>query len=455
MNGILPVSIAVSPDGRRVAWSGYRDKEWKSEVFSVETGTTLPVATDGFGHVFSPDGKSIALRSIEGDVKLIEAATGNITQSFPRPVRVEDIAFSPDGRRLAGVTREMTVLWDPATGHEVIRFAARGKTSDPIFFPAVAFSPDGKRLAANQWNGTTLVWSSPDEADSSSTSAKPVAPAGDTASTRLSLNEFLTELQNLAEQGNDNAELCLARGRVYARLGDWGSAVAEYDRAVELSGGDCLVLSGHGDHLAAPHLPVDDYGAVTIEAWIRNWGSNVVYQAYGYRQWDNSESSFQFNPISGQVQAGLGANRNYSFASDGMYRFRFGEVDPSEWTHLAFVFDRSAKELRTYTGGKLHQRVEVPRLGPYHPKRPFWIGYHPHWRGSNGQLRSIRVSQSARYDDNFDPAESLGTDEQTVLLYDFAREDGKLNGTRVNDLSGSGNHARLVDAWWIAGESRP
>jgi hypothetical protein len=47
----------------------------------------------------------------------------------------------------------------------------------------------------------------------------------------------------------------------------------------------------------------------------------------------------------------------------------------------------------------------------------------------------------------------LEADPQTVLLYDFARPDGKLTGTRVPDLSGHGNDAELVDAWWIASET--
>jgi hypothetical protein len=69
------------------------------------------------------------------------------------------VAYSPDGRRLAAVSRDAVKVWDAETGHEVLSLrGAPRKHWDPAFNPQVTFSPKGHRLAATNWDQTVSVW---------------------------------------------------------------------------------------------------------------------------------------------------------------------------------------------------------------------------------------------------------------------------------------------------------
>ncbi|MHC5055756.1 MAG: protein kinase domain-containing protein [Planctomycetota bacterium] len=78
------------------------------------------------------------------------------------PSRLYAVAFSPDGRYLAGGGYSSTVssrttasvqLWEASTGKKVKEFSGLGR-----YARAVAFSPDGKRLAGGNSDGTIAVW---------------------------------------------------------------------------------------------------------------------------------------------------------------------------------------------------------------------------------------------------------------------------------------------------------
>jgi WD40 repeat protein/serine/threonine protein kinase len=67
---------------------------------------------------------------------------------------VGSVAYSPDSKRLASISRDKTAkVWDAETGQEFLTL--KGQTGG---FGSVVFSPDGKRLASASGDQTVKVW---------------------------------------------------------------------------------------------------------------------------------------------------------------------------------------------------------------------------------------------------------------------------------------------------------
>jgi WD40 repeat protein len=160
--GHKELSLAVSPDGKRIAWNSGASQTVTIE--NVADGKSFPIK---FEHspamtAFSPDGKLIAIGSMYWDpnaegvghseLMLFDAA-GKHLKTFDRtPPGAQTPVFSPDGKILAvGNRNDKTILHEATTG-KILHTLSKRMTQE------IAFSPDGKTLATGYVDGTVALW---------------------------------------------------------------------------------------------------------------------------------------------------------------------------------------------------------------------------------------------------------------------------------------------------------
>ncbi len=165
-------SLAVSPDGKRLAVSG--DRTFKT--FDVVTGKQLTGTIEGSGILglrFTPDGQDLLVRNRRFDLQQWHVKTATQVRTFePSPVGVnQDLprllyfssgipAFSGDGKLVAMMetsrieemeTSKVVGLWEAATG----KFKnALGGDHVSCF----AFAPKKSILAIGDEDGTLTLW---------------------------------------------------------------------------------------------------------------------------------------------------------------------------------------------------------------------------------------------------------------------------------------------------------
>jgi WD40 repeat protein/serine/threonine protein kinase len=149
---------SASGDGKVKLWNATRlDKKYLDE--KPEPRHTLQALVPGpsVNIAFSPDGKRLATGGEENTVKIWDVQTGNDLRTLEgHNGDVYTVAFSPDdeGRWIASGSEDSTVrIWDSRTGKLIHTF--RGHTG---LVSSLAFSPDGQKLYSGSRDKTVKVW---------------------------------------------------------------------------------------------------------------------------------------------------------------------------------------------------------------------------------------------------------------------------------------------------------
>ncbi len=155
--------IAYSGDGKWLATaSGDPGQYGLARIWATEPdGGAKPVRELSesqdvvFAVAFSPDGKKLATAGADRVIRVHETETGKIlVQIEDHADWIFDIAFSPDGKKLASASRDKTSkVFDVEKKESLATFTGHGQ---PVY--SVAFMPDGKAVASAGEDGSIRIW---------------------------------------------------------------------------------------------------------------------------------------------------------------------------------------------------------------------------------------------------------------------------------------------------------
>ena len=147
--------IKFSVDGNHLASVSIRDNS--VFIWNIHTGIPMRLSIEKKEYcdaAFSPDGKRLAIVSLDGLVQVWDMPTMSKFYSFNgHSENTSSIEFSPDGKLLATTSRDETVkVWDATNGELV--FVLEGHKE---WVHSASFSPDGKYLVSTS-NTVVKIW---------------------------------------------------------------------------------------------------------------------------------------------------------------------------------------------------------------------------------------------------------------------------------------------------------
>jgi WD40 repeat protein len=152
--GEVVSAVAFSGDGKHLAAASREGTVWLWDGRTLQPRQTWRgKKVRGAGLAFHPDHRTLAI-GLDAVVQLWDVDRGALRRSLPLPVGVNVLAWSPDGRRLAGGLRNASVqVWDLDNSPQ-----GRTLTGHTGRVRAVAWTPDGRRLASASADGSVRLW---------------------------------------------------------------------------------------------------------------------------------------------------------------------------------------------------------------------------------------------------------------------------------------------------------
>lgn len=175
--------FAISPDSRTLAVCGFEFKDGKPvgtvRLFDTKKGKMKQKYFSHGGQVisvaFSPDGKSLAAGCAQGEITIWDTATNKIKMQLDATGSIPAFAWSGDGKLLASGGIEGGRVWDLVTGTSRELKPSLGATLGDVKASAadgesrindLAFSPDGRFIAGegglykkdDKWLTKLILW---------------------------------------------------------------------------------------------------------------------------------------------------------------------------------------------------------------------------------------------------------------------------------------------------------
>jgi WD40 repeat protein len=150
------MSVAVSPDGERVASAGADGavRLWRSSDLTPLAATATQRASVN-DVTFTPSGELVTAGN-DGVVRFWRtdgSPTGHVLVADPAGDALRSVAVSPDGATLAAATADGVRLFDVANGKE--RGPLNSQPAEPL---DVVFSPDGQWFVSVSRDGRVALW---------------------------------------------------------------------------------------------------------------------------------------------------------------------------------------------------------------------------------------------------------------------------------------------------------
>ncbi len=185
-------------------------------------------------------------------------------------------------------------------------------------------------------------------------------------------------------------------------------------------------------------------GNFTVEAWFQldSLGADDVHllsKRDGTSSWDGWVLG-----VSG-TSSTLGSGKVFFARSETDAVVGSTTVTTGAWTHVAFVNDPTAGEVRIYLDGI--EEDATSQSAPNSTSSDLVLGRDSassaNWL--DGLLTEVRIAQGAQYSTDFSPDDELEPIPQDFLLLSF--DEG--SGSSLSDSSGNGNDASLTSGVWV------